>query len=123
MLKDLSSIKQLINNYLLDKKQLESIDETLIDELIFNIEMAEQCKSDMRDKDGKLIYQINTTTNARKKAYWVKSQAFVAYQCCLKNINTILISLGLTIKERAHLKSEIEEGEDEIAKLNNKYAK
>jgi hypothetical protein len=79
---------------------LEEVDETMIDELIFNIELINTCKHDLRTEG----YRENVTTRPGKKPYWVKSQAFSAYQSCLRNINTLLISLGLTVKERQKLK-------------------
>jgi len=97
--------EQKVYDFLRAKGQLEDIDETLIKELIFNIELIEQCKSDIR-LEG---YKINITQNAKKKPYWFKNQSFICYQACLKNINTILISLGLTIKERQKLKLALED--------------
>lgn len=104
MIKDLEKVKQLFYNFLKDKQQLEENDDTIIDEMLFNIELAEQVKTDMRASDGRLNYQLNVTTKKGGKPYWVKSQSFIAYQSCLKNINTLLISLGLTVRERAKLK-------------------
>jgi P27 family predicted phage terminase small subunit len=98
--KDLEIIKNKINEFLKDRNQLEDVDTTLIEEFIFNIELINQCKDDIREEG----YKINITTHEGKQDYWVKSQSFIAYQSCLKNINTILISLGLTPRERAKFK-------------------
>jgi P27 family predicted phage terminase small subunit len=94
------AVEDKIYQFLRLKGQLEDIDTTLIDELLFNIELSNQCKEDLRNEG----YRINVTVRKNGKPYWVKSQAFNAYQSCLKNINMILISLGMTVRERQKLK-------------------
>jgi P27 family predicted phage terminase small subunit len=91
---------EVINEFLESKGQLEDVDTTLIDELLFNIELIAKCKQDI-EIEG---YKLNITQRKNGKPYYVKNQAFVAYQSCLRNINTILTSLGLTVRERQKLK-------------------
>jgi len=103
------NIEDKIYKFLESKEQLEDIDETMISELVFNIQLIEQCKHDILTEG----YKLNVTMNPKKKPYYVKSQSFNAYQTCLRNINMILTSLGLTVRERQRLKlaitSEIDE--------------
>ena len=100
MSEDIQSIQDKIYDFLKSKGQLEEVDTTLIEELMFNIELIEKCKHDLRTEG----YRVNVTVRRNGKPYWVKNQAFSAYQSCLKNINSILISLGLTVRERQKLK-------------------
>jgi len=100
MSEDIQSIQDKIYDFLKSKGQLEEVDTTLIGELMFNIELIEKCKHDLRTEG----YRVNVTVRRNGKPYFVKNQAFSAYQSCLKNINSILISLGLTVRERQKLK-------------------
>ena len=100
MSEDIQSVQNKIYDYLKNKNQLEEVDATLIDELMFNIELIEQCKHDLRTEG----YRVNVTVRRNAKPHFVKNQAFSAYQSCLKNINSILTSLGLTVRERQKLK-------------------
>lgn len=102
---ELKAIQDKFTQFLKDKGQMEDIDETLIKELLFNIELAEKCKEDIRTEG----YRVNLTQNAKKKPYWAKSQAVITYQLCLKNITTVLNSLGLTVRERAKLKMALDD--------------
>jgi len=104
-----------IHAFLKSKGQLEDIDSTLITELLFNIELAEKCKEDIRNEG----YKINVTVRKGGKPYWIKNQSFIAYQSCLRNINTILISLGLTVRERQKLKLALDDPEhfDELMSM------
>ena len=98
-------LEKRIYEFLEAKGQLEEVDTTLIDELLFNIELIQKVKKDIREEG----YKVNVTVRQRGRPYWVKNQSFMAYQHCLRNINTILISLGLTVKERRKLKMAIED--------------
>lgn len=111
----IQEVEAKIYSFLEEKGQLEDVDETMIGELVFNIELIEKCKYDLRTEG----YRENITQRPGKKPYWVKSQAFSAYQSCLRNINTILISLGLTVKERQKLKMALNDPDnfDEIMRL------
>ena len=103
-MENIKEVEAKIYEFLKNKGQLEDVDETMIDELIFNIELINTCKHDLRTEG----YRENVTTRPGKKPYFVKNQAFSAYQACLRNINTLLISLGLTVKERQKLKLAME---------------
>lgn len=94
-----------IYEFLKSKGQLENIDETLIKNLIFNIEVADACMKDVRENGHK----INITQNANGVPYWNKNVSITVYNDTFKNINTCLINLGLTVKERTKLKMAIED--------------
>ena len=96
-----------IHAFLKSKGQLEDIDSTLITELLFNIELAEKCKEDMRING----FVLNVTVRKNGKPYYVKSQFFIAYNQCLRNINNILTELACTPRERQKFKLMITESD------------
>ena len=112
MTEELKSIEEKILKYLEEKTNIDEIDTSLVSELLFNIELIEKCKEEMRTNG--FILNASVRRNARPTYY--RSQYFNAYQQCLKNINTILTSLALTPRERQKFKLAIEEGDrfDEI---------
>lgn len=113
-MENLKEVEAKIYEFLKNKGQIEDVDSTLIGELIFNIELIEKCKTDLRQEG----YRENVTTRPGKKPYWVKNQAFSAYQACLRNINTILINLGLTVRERQKLKMALNDPDNFESILN-----
>ncbi len=107
-------LEETIKEVLEKTKLLEEVDTTLIDELIFNVKLSNQCKEDILNEG----YKLNITTSKNKKAYWIKNQSFIAYQACLKNITSIMSNLGLTPRERQKFKLAIQDP-DNFDKIMN----
>jgi P27 family predicted phage terminase small subunit len=110
----MDNLETTIKDYLIKTQLLEEVDTTLIEELLFNINLSNRCKEDIL-LEG---YKINITQSKNKKAYWIKNQSFIAYQACLKNITTIMASLGLTPRERQKFKIAIQDP-DNFDKIMN----
>jgi P27 family predicted phage terminase small subunit len=113
---DNSKIISLIKEALKSKGQYEDIDDTLLTELVFNIEMAEECRANIKAEG----IRINVTTRKGKKPYYVKNQSYVIYLTVIKTITSILADLGLTPRERNKIKSAITE-EDQFSISSKDY--
>jgi P27 family predicted phage terminase small subunit len=100
----MNDISNKFKDYLLSAHQFEKVDEALIDELLFNIELSQQCRKDILTEG----YKINVTQRKGGRPYWVKSQSLNIYNQTIKNINMIMNSLGITVRERQKLKLALE---------------
>lgn len=111
----MGNFKEKFKEYLLSKKQFEEIDDSSLDEIEFNLQVIQQCKDDI-DQNG---YKVNISTQANGVPYYNKNISWTVYNEALKNLNVLLISLGLTLKERQKLKMAAEEPDrfDEIMAL------
>ena len=96
----MGDISNKFKNYLLSAHQFEMVDDAMIDELLFNIELAAKCKEDIRNEG----YKVNLTQRKNGKPFYVKSIALTTYNQLVKNINMLMNSLGLTVRERQKLK-------------------
>jgi phage terminase small subunit len=108
-------LKDKFKEYLISKNTFEEIDQTSLNEIEFNLEVIRQCKEDIKDR-GLLI---NISQQANGVSYWNKNLSWGIYLDALKNLNSLLISLGLTLKERQKLKLAIDSPDqfDEIMKM------
>ena len=111
----MTNIKPIILEFLNRNSNIEKIDDTLIDELIFNIDLATKCRKDI-DREG---YKVEVIDPRTKNIKTIKNISFVAYQDCLKNINLVMTSLAMTPKERQKLKMAIE-NPDEFDQIMSK---
>ena len=107
--------KEKVKEYLISVKQFEEVDEILLRELEFNLWMVEEAKDDIKGRG--LLINISQQSNGVE--YMNKNLSIGIYNDCLKNINSILIQLGLSLKERQKLKLAISQPDafDEIMGL------
>lgn len=81
---------------LIEKLKIENCyyesDEVIIDQIIFNIEMMNEAQTDLRER-GLLI---NMTRNPDREPYICPNPASTQYDSKLKNLMSLLNSLGLS---------------------------
>ena len=106
--------RQRITNHLKATGIYEKVDEFLIDEIMFDMEVLEQCKRDMRDEKGKLVLLSNITRDPGKDPFFQKNRLLDIYNTAQKNIKDSLVKLGITPQERSKLKLAIQDAVDEF---------
>ena len=98
-----------VRKYLKDKDSYEAVDDTLITELIFNIELADMAKIDIRER-GVMV-------NVRKEGeepYMQINQSVGAYSTAVKQVTAISTKLGITVLNRTQLGLESKAEDDEL---------
>lgn len=112
-------IKKTIVKFLKDRNMYEDVDTFLIDDLIFNIEIANQCSYDIRNegRNGRLDLLTDITRDPDKEAFFQKNRLLDIYTQATKNIKDSYVKLGLTPQERTKLKLIISEASDEFADI------
>lgn len=93
-------MKDKIIGFLKSKDNYNEFDEILIDELLFNIEMAEMAKENIRNNG----ITVNVTRDPNKDDFHQMNRSISVYSTALKGIMTILTKLGTTPQERKKLK-------------------
>jgi len=106
-------LKETIKQYLVDQQLWHESDEILLDEIIFNVEMLNMAKEDIR-LNG---IQLDITRDPDKEPFYQKNRAVDVYQQALKNIQGLYRQLILSPSERQKLKLELSKGEDEFDKI------
>lgn len=89
-----------IKNFLRSKGVYEDVDQSLVEELVFNLYLCETARENIF-KNG--ITLITQRSGASAPAI-VQNPAVVVYQQAIKTINSISTKLGLNIQERTRLK-------------------
>ena len=92
--------KNQVKKFLVDKGQYEKIDNSLLDEYIFNLYLCDTAKEDILING----LTVNVVRNPDKDPLYQTNQAVTVYQNAIKNVNAILTKLGITIQERNKLK-------------------
>lgn len=95
---DAQKVRATIVEYLMNKELYEEIDVTLMNELVFNVELADRCKADC-ETEG---YRVKLNKTGAPK--WNTNKSLEIYQNALKNITNILQSMSLTPRERNRVK-------------------
>lgn len=95
MSKILGDLKKAIIDEIIKSDSQAALDETLVDEILFNIHLASKAKADIL-RDG---YMQNVSTNPAKPYYQV-SGAVSTYTTAIKNINSICTLLGIDKKSK-----------------------
>ena len=90
-------MKEQIIEFLKGQNMYEGVDETIIDELIKNINIASEALDEMGSN-----YTIESVTAAGSSTK--VNPLFTVYNAALKNIQTLSTKLGLTPQDRAKLK-------------------
>lgn len=115
----MEKIKEVVVQYLKDKSAWEALDELLVEELLFNIEIMSQAKSDLYDKTtGTYELVTNITRDPDKEPFYQKNRLLDTYNLAFKNVKDIYVKLGLTVQERIKLKlAMMEAGQDEFEEV------
>jgi len=100
-------IREIIISYLSGKGNYQMSDDLLIDEVVFNVQVMNNCKFNIRAEG----YKINITQNPEKEPYWVKSQDVLVYYMALKEIKGLFQQLGITPKDRIRLQLDMKEAD------------
>jgi len=106
-------LKESIKAYLIDQQLWHESDEILLEEIIFNREVLEIAKEDIRENG----IQIDITRDPDKEPFYQKNRAVDVYQQALKNIQALFRQLILSPSERQKLKLELSKGADEFDKI------
>jgi len=110
--KKYTNLEKTVVDYLENKGVSDITDFVLVDELIFNVYMADQAKSEIQEY-GILV---NIRADPSKEPLLQTNQAVSTYNNAVKNIQTLCTKLGLTVQERTKLKL-AEADVDEIDKI------
>jgi P27 family predicted phage terminase small subunit len=94
--------KRQVIRYLKDKGINETVDMTLIDELIFNMQVADSAKLEIFPAEGVSNLLVNMR-EADKEPFLVANPAIAIYNNAFKTIKSIAISLGMTPADRHKL--------------------
>jgi len=114
--------KDVLIDYLKSKSNYESIDDVLIDELVFNIRISIQSKEDMENGDGTLELMRNITRDAEKEDFFQRNRMLDIYNQTLKNITHLYVKLGISPQERIKLKIKLSEIDDKFDDFFGKKA-
>ncbi len=87
-----------IKEFLESQNNYEPTDDTIIKELVYNIELAQICKDEI-EQDGTTVKSVTAAGESTKV-----NPSFTVYNSALKNIQTLSAKLGLTPQDRAKLK-------------------
>lgn len=110
----MKNLKKELINYLKSRGGYVEGDEVLVDELVFNINLANEAKEDIKVNG----YQTNVTRNPNKDPYYQLNRSVNVYQIALKHINTLYSKLGLSPKDRIMLKlNEAVDIDDELDRI------
>lgn len=90
-------MKEKIIKFLKGQNMYEGVDETIIDELIKNINIASEALDEM---GSNYTVESNNAAGSSTKV----NPLFTVYNAALKNIQTLSTKLGLTPQDRAKLK-------------------
>lgn len=103
-----------VKKYLRDKGMYERVDNTLIDELIFNVKLCDDAKDDISVRG----IQVNIRKNPDDEPYYQVNQSVSIYNSAVKMITAISTRLGITVLERTKLGIvDKKDREDELSKL------
>ncbi len=103
-------MKEIIIKYLKDKDLFHESDIVLIDEIVFNIELLEECKADIRLNGHK----EDITRDPDKEPFYQKNRSVDVYQQALKNIQALFRQMILTPAERHKMNIELQTKIDEF---------
>jgi P27 family predicted phage terminase small subunit len=105
--------QEQIEEFLKRKGVKEGIDDTMIEELIFNLKLADEAKEQIYMANGKPELLINTSKKP-DEPYYQANPVIKVYNDAFKTIRSISISLGLTPADRHKLGLSTIETVDEL---------
>ena len=103
-------LKKGITKLLKEKGMYEPTDETLIDELVFNMAMVKAARMDILDRG------IILNKGDKNSLYDRVNKSCELYDKSLRNATSLFIKLGINPQERAKLKIVAEDTDDEFSK-------
>ena len=107
-------IKNIIVKSLRDSQVYDPTDDILIDELLYNIKLADDAKRDIK-KSG---FKMNVVKDPNKDPHYQQNPSVSTYIATTKNISSLLTKLGMTAQERLKLEIEGTKGDgDPLQKL------
>lgn len=96
--------KKGLIDFLSDRKSFENVDETVIEELLYNLELIKKAKDDINDRG--IVCNVSSDP---KKEVLQKNHSCSVYDSALKNVLNISRRLGLTPRDRKELELKVEE--------------
>jgi len=109
----------MITKFLKKNKMYDNVDQFLVDELVFNLKICSQVRQDLIDpyrKDA-LTLVVNVTVNEEKQEFFQQHRLLPVYNQALKNVISIMQKLALNPNERAKLKIELSQIDDEYGAI------
>jgi len=103
-------MKEIIKAFLDEQNTYEETDEIVIEELIYNIKLAQVCKEEI-EETGTTIESVTAAGSSTKV-----NPSFTVYNAALKNITLLCTKLGITPQDRAKLKIKKEDDSPGSAK-------
>lgn len=94
-----TKLKTSVIDLLKEKNQWEEVDETLVDEFVYNVYIGDKCKEDIV-----INGVIRNVAKEGNKPYFQANQAVQLFQSSTKISAAILTKLGITPQERKKLK-------------------
>lgn len=110
--KKYQDLQKLIINHLTVKGVYEDVDQTLIEELIFCYQIADNAKAEIR-KNGSTV---NVRENG-KDPYYQQSSFVGVYNNAVKQIKSLSTALAITPNDRLKLKLENENSSNEFSEF------
>ncbi len=93
-------LKQNIIQLMINKGIYEDVDEFLINQLLFNLHLADDATSDIIQRG----VSVNVRSDDTKEPYYQQNPSVSIYQQAIKQVITISTKLGITAQERQKLK-------------------
>ena len=100
-------IKNMLKGSLEEKGIYDPADDIILNELIYNIKIIDDCKQDIKKRG----YQINTVKDKNKEPYYQANPSVSTYIKSVQVLSNLLTKLGITPQERAKL--DLEKKEDD----------
>lgn len=106
-------IKNIIVKSLNDSQIYDPTDDILIDELLYNIKLADEAKRDIK----KVGFKMNVVKDPKKDPHYQQNPSVSTYIATTKNISSLLTKLGMTAQERTKLEIDGAKGDGDPLKL------
>ena len=98
--------KKKITDFLKDKGVYDEIDSYIVEEFLFNLELAAMCKADLTERG--LIIPINS-----EQTLFNLNPSNNAYQTAIKQVLTLSRKMGLDYRSRQELDMLVDTDEDD----------
>ena len=104
-----TAIRRRVKAYLVGTGSYEDIDDVMIEELIFNIELCDIAKQDIKDNGLQMMM-----TSTKGHEYYQINPAVNVYQSAVKQIAALGTKLGITVLNRTQLGLAIAAADDDL---------
>jgi P27 family predicted phage terminase small subunit len=92
-------IQEDVKDYLIARGVYDGVDDSLIVELVFNMELCDEARDDIRKRG----IQVNIRKSADDEPYYQVNQSIGVYNGAYKAVTAISTKLGLTVLDRTKL--------------------